>query len=219
MFANIPIGNYTGYDSIQSVAVGTSIQLKPNILYEANGKLFALDPSGVKAMPVYNSIDALVKDYDTFQEGAQVYIRQTAIADPRLNKQYAYGAQRGSIIATIITSATIILIIKLIIVLIVVAGIVYCVAQLTKTPVTTTKKISEQYTAVTAPDGTTWIIDNQTGEVIDKTTGTAGIFAAAAGLVIIGAGTFVGVKYLAPAIGNWLARRKKQRLGMAAYLR
>jgi len=210
MYSQIPIGNYTGHQTIQPVSPGVNIELKPNILYETGGKLFALAPSGVNALPVYNSIDALVKDYDIFQEGAQVYIKQEALMDPRVDKQYAFGAQRGSIIATVITSATIILIIKLIIVLIVVAGIIYVVGQLTKTPVTTTKKVNENITAVTAPDGTTWLVDNRSGEVVDKTTGTTGLIVAATGLVVIGGVTYVGVKYLAPAIGKWWANRKRR---------
>jgi len=215
MFPMIPIDmgvNVTPRGTPMMVAPGTNIQLQPHVLYQTNNKLFALAPSGAKTIPVYNDMASLMRDYDTFTPGQQVYIKQAVFMDPRVDKQYIQGATRGSIIVGLITAATIILIIKLIIVIVVVAGIIYCVAQLTKTPVTTTKKVNENVTAVTAPDGTTWLVDNRTGEVIDETTGTSGIFQAAAGLIVIGAGTYVGVKYIAPALGKWWANRKRGRV-------
>jgi hypothetical protein len=175
--------------------------LVPGELIQVGNKLMAPSPDGQRTLNVYNSLDELISDYDFLNDGDEVYIKQDVFIGPEIGKQFAVGGKRGSIIAATAGAAALMLILKIILVAVIVAGAFFIISAIKKSPVTSTKKLNGS-TVVTAPDGTTWIVNDATGEITAESKPIPGWMWGIGFLIGIGGTTYVGVKYIAPRLGE-----------------
>lgn len=187
--------------SVKLIAPGKPVEMIPGQTFEISGELYAPDPSGSRAVKIYNSLEAVFTDYDRLNDGDEIYLSTGAVSDPRVGHEFMVGGQRGSIIVTAI-SIIVIGIVVSITAKVIISGITNLFATIRKTPVSKTKCLNGTC-VVTAPDGTAWLVDKVTGEVIDTAVPPPPIIPAVTGLVIIGGATYATVKWVVP----WFAKK------------